>query len=190
MLGKTVVLILVPYKLNLRRVGCKCYSLYSTIQFLYSKCHKIHRYPQMINAFYYAEMWHILRSREHWWVGAISADSSTRMCEGNFCMIVGYLLPLLSTPAFFSSRDHGDALAAHQDVEPHCGSSVDNYFNKNNPLPGIFHRHVPLMTGVICPVSNSDTNYFCRSLKSFLFPKEKFLHCSSYSMLSMLSCHK
>lgn len=148
----------------------------------------------MINVFYYAERWHILRSREHWWVRAICADSYTRICEGSFCIIVGYLLPLLSTPAFFSSRDHGDTLAAHQDVEPHCGSPVDNYFNKNNPLPGIFHRHVPLMREVICPVSvlsaNSDTNYFCRSLKSILFPKEKFLHCSFYSMLSMLSCHK
>lgn len=139
--------------LNLRVANATVLTLYSSIPFLYSKCHKFHRCPQMIDVFHYAERWHLLRSREHWWVRAICADSSTKMCEGNFRIIAGYLLPLLCTPAFFSSWHHGDTLAAHQDVEPHCGSPVDNYFNKNNPFPGIFHRHVPLMMEVICPIS-------------------------------------
>lgn len=88
-------------------------TLYSRIQFLYSKCHKFHRHSQIIIVSYYDERWPILRSRERWWVRATYADSNTKMGEGIFCIMIGCLLPLLCTPALFSSRDRGDTLAAH-----------------------------------------------------------------------------
>lgn len=57
--------------------------------------------------------WHVLGSREHWWVRAICADSFTKMGEANSCIMLGYLLPLTVHTSIFQRAEHDNTLAAH-----------------------------------------------------------------------------